>query len=317
MEPPSGDPNAPEREQRLSMLAVLALLGVFASIFLGIGGIVGTLMGWPVTWAVLVGPIMALVSSVAAFVSLRKILTSGGVLMGRFAATLALFVGLGITTLTGFAALAAMLTLSSSKNLAPIVEDAAIGAQDVRMTLATRGLSTAAKEDLSRERLALFGELLMRELGDVTGASADMSLLVEARNVMADSPYAEFVDPEAFALEDAPRPVWLEYTDAAGNPAKVIAYVSLDLFDREAELRAVEPRSERGAGGGERSEEGDELAPGDGGEGGVRSYDDARVAAVIVSDIAVVVGPNRVVLLREDGPSSRIAELLGWDVVAE
>lgn len=305
--------------QSLNMLAPVALAGVFVSIVLGCGGLVGTLLGYPVGWAVFSGPVVGLVSSAAAFIALRQILTSGGRLMGRFPALLALFVGLGITTLTGFTALAALLVASASKNLAPIVADVAIGAQQGWQTQALDDLSTAAKEDVDADRLAMFGSLLQRELGTVTGANAGFDIVVGSRNVIAESPGAQFVTQAELA--ELPRPVWLEFDRADGSSDRVIAYVAFDLFDREAELRDAEARSSEQQpttdDDAESIDEEGDLAPGDGGEGGVRSFRDAREAAVIVSDIAVVVGPNRVVLLREAGPLSELSEKMGWEVVVE
>lgn len=310
-------------EQRVSMLALFALLGVFASMILGCGGLIGTLAGLPVAWGVFVGPVVGLLSSACAFIALRVILTSGGRVMGRFPALLALFVGLGITTLTGFTAIAAGLTASASKNLAPIVSDVAIGSQAGRRTLALRNLSTAAQNELTQERLERFGELLQRELGVVTGASAEFDIVIGSRRVLQDSPGA--YDITQAELADLPRPVWLRYTDGAGQPARVIAYVSVDLFDRESELAEASQAEDEAADDAAESTNGvdDSDASGDGDasetelDAEVRPFTQAREASVIVSDIAVIVSPNRAVLLRERGPAFKIAELIGWEIVED
>lgn len=191
------------------VMALAALIGGCGSLALSVTVAPGAAAG------VLAAPVIGLVAVVLGFLSLRQIERARGVVVGRPLGIAGLFLGILAAAVLGFMAMAALLTLSGSKALAPVAAELVVSIQEGRPARAREILSQLANDDLSAERLGAVGGAVRTNLGLVTGSDAGFDLIYESRRVVARSPGQASV-----SQSDMPRPVWLVFNDK-----RALAYV--------------------------------------------------------------------------------------------
>ena len=218
---------------RLSGAALAAFCLVVLSVVIGCGSLVtSVLAGWNVWVGVLVAPLLALNGCILAFLSLRGIERSGGELMGRPLALVALFCGVGVTAIQGALVLLALVTLSASSTLAPVGAELIGYAQGDQDRLARGLLGEAVSEAMTDEDLDAFARAVTDRLGAITDSSAGFGLILDARRACNDAGPMEGYEPDA---DDLPRPIYLHFGED-----RVLTYVFIDqqaLRDNKIRIR--------------------------------------------------------------------------------
>lgn len=193
-----------------SMISVVCTVG---AILMGCSGaILGVFGGYFGFFMFLAAPVFALTGASAGFVAMRQIERGNGRVVGKPAALVGLFGGVGALSILGAGVVFAFVQFSGSKPLATVFADQLESIRADNFDGARAVLSEDARY-VSDERLSSFLSTIESDFGAFESTSADFGLVFEAQAVFRELPDIQTATDRGLDANDPGRPVWLHTAD--------------------------------------------------------------------------------------------------------